>query len=71
MNVVVEGHLVSQDVTTDPDRNTVLSVVGEVKDWDLFKSSVNLHDFNAVLFSLSQIVCCQYQYKFISFISFM
>lgn len=43
----------SQDVTTDPDRNTALSVVGEVEGWEDFKPSVNFHDFNAVRFSLS------------------
>ena len=46
---VVDDHLVTQDITEDPDRNTVLIVVGDVKGFKDFKTSVNLHDFNTVI----------------------
>ena len=44
----LEDKLVTQDITDDPERNTVLIVVGEVTDIEDFKSTVNLHDFNTV-----------------------
>ena len=45
-----EDHLVTQDIIDDPERNTVLTVVGQVDNFKELKSSVNLHDFNAVFF---------------------
>ena len=43
-----EDQLVTQDITDDPERNTVLIIVGEVRDKEDFKSTVNLHDFSTV-----------------------
>ena len=51
INSVFEDHVVTQDITDDPERNTVLIVVGEAEDFKDFKPSVNLHDFNAVISS--------------------
>ena len=39
----------AQDITDDPERNTVLIVVGQVDNFKELKSSVNLHDFNTVI----------------------
>ena len=50
-----EDHVVIQDVTDDPERNTVLIIVGNVDDYEDFKSTVNLHDFNAVMKHLTDI----------------
>ena len=42
----------TQDITDDPDRNTVLIVTGEVKGFKDYRTSVNLHDFNTVNFAI-------------------
>lgn len=51
----LEDQLVTQDITDDPERNTVLIVVGEVTNIEDFKSTVNLHDFNTGYVALKDV----------------
>ena len=53
----------TQDITDDPDRNTVLVVVGATKGFEDLKPSVNLHDFNTVISLSLSLVCVSALFK--------